>query len=130
MTVAQVNVTINGRQFRMACEDGQEAHLTKLAKEFDDRIAGLRSQFGEVGDTRLTIMAALTIADELSETTKKLRRLEDEVGAIQDARLAATDRAQTAQADIVAAFTAAAERIESIAKRLNQGAGSKDVAVG
>jgi cell division protein ZapA len=128
--VAQVNVTINGRQFRMACEDGQESHLTKLAKEFDDRIAGLRSQFGEVGDTRLTIMAALTIADELMETTKKLRRLEEEVAAMQDARVVATDRTQTAQADIAAAFNAAAERIESIAKRLNQSAGGKDVAVG
>ena len=127
--MAQVNVTINGRQFRMACEDGQEGHLTKLAKEFDDRIAGLRSQFGEVGDTRLTIMAALTIADEFAETARKLRQLEEEVAATRDARAVATDRAQTAQADIVAAFNAAAERIESITKKLNQSAVDKDVAL-
>ena len=127
--MAQVNVTINGRQFRMACEDGQEGHLTTLAKEFDDRISGLRSQFGEVGDTRLTIMAALTIADELAEAAKKLHQLEEEVAAIRDARAVATDRAQTVQADIVAAFNAAAERIEGITKKLNQSAGDKDVAL-
>ena len=41
--MAQVSVTINGRQFRMACEDGQEDHLVKLARELDTRISGLRA---------------------------------------------------------------------------------------
>ena len=65
--MAQVNVTINGRQFRMACEDGQEGHLIELARDLDMRISGLRGKFGEIGDTRLTVMAALTVADELAE---------------------------------------------------------------
>ena len=65
--MSQVSVTINGRQFRMACEDGQEGHLMNLARELDARIEGLRAKFGEIGDTRLTVMAALTIADELAE---------------------------------------------------------------
>ena len=75
--VSQVNVTINGRQFRMACEDGQEDHLQRLAKDLDDRIVALRGQFGEIGDARLTVMAALMVADELSETARRLPRLED-----------------------------------------------------
>ena len=53
--MSQVNVTINGRQFRMACEDGQEGHLQQLAKDLDERIAALRGQFGEIGDARLTM---------------------------------------------------------------------------
>ena len=122
--MAQVNVTINGRQFRMACEDGQEGHLMQLAKELDDRIVELRGKFGEVGDTRLTIMAALTVADELSETVKKLRRLEQDLAGVQDARTAASDHAQAAQAAIVEAFSSAAERIEGIAKKLNQTVGN------
>src|SRR5580693_656507 len=56
--MSQVSVTINGRQFRMACEDGQEGHLMELARDLDTRIEGLRSKFGEIGDTRLTVMAA------------------------------------------------------------------------
>ena len=128
--MAQVNVTINGRQFRMACEDGQEAHLMKLAKELDDRIVELRGKFGEVGDARLTIMAALTVADELSETVKKLRRLEQELPALQDARVVAAERAQATQAAVVAAFNAAAERIEGISKKLNQTTAGPEVAQG
>jgi cell division protein ZapA len=118
--VSQVNVTINGRQFRMACEDGQEAHLQQLAKDLDDRIVALRGQFGEIGDARLTVMAALLVADDLAETGKKLKRLEADHVALQEARGIAVNRALATQATIVAAFNSAAERIEDMAKKLSQ----------
>ena len=118
--MAQVVVSINGTQFRMACEDGQEDHLRQLAKELDDRINSLRGQFGEIGDSRLVVMAALMIADDVVEIRKKMRRLEQEMEAIQDARGAASERAQATQAALIAAFTSAAERIEGMAKKLNQ----------
>jgi cell division protein ZapA len=122
--MATVNVTINTRQYRMACEDGQEQHLLRLAEELDQRIAKLHTSFGEVGDTRLTVMAALTIADELAESGKRIRRLEEDLAGLQDVRNAATDRNEAAQAAIAAAFSSAAERIEGMAKRLNQGLGA------
>ena len=118
--MSQVNVTINGRQFRMACEDGQEGHLQQLAKDLDDRIVALRGQFGEIGDARLTVMAALMVADELAETGKKLKRLEADHAALQDVRDAASQRTEATQAAIVAAFTSAAERIEGMARKLSQ----------
>jgi len=117
--MAHVNVTINSRQYRMACADGQEDHLLRLANDLNQRIDGIRAQFGEVGDMRLTIMAAITIADELSETFKRVRVLEQDVGSLQDARLVAADRAQATEAAIVKAFSAAAERIEKASRRLN-----------
>jgi cell division protein ZapA len=116
----QVNVTINGRQFRLACEEGQEGHLRQLAKDLDDRITGLRGQFGEIGDARLTVMVALMMADELSESVKKVRGLEQELAAVEDARVIAADREQATQAALVSAFNATAERIESVTKKLNQ----------
>ncbi len=118
--MSQVSVTISGRQFRMACEDGQEDHLRQLAVELDARIVGLRTQFGEIGDARLTVMAALMVADELSETNKKLKRLEQDHAALQDARGLASDRAGATHAAIAAAFTSAAERIEVMTKKLGQ----------
>jgi cell division protein ZapA len=128
--MSQVSVTINGRQFRMACEDGQEGHLMELARELDVRIEGLRAKFGEIGDNRLTVMAALTVADELGEMGKRLKRLEEEFAAAQEARVAAADRTQSAQAAVAAALTAAAERIESVTKKLNQTIGGSGVALG
>jgi cell division protein ZapA len=127
--MAQGNATIAGRQFRLACEDGQEDHLQVLAQDIDARIATLRQKFGEIGDTRLTVMAALTVADELAEATRRLRRMEEEVAAMQDARVVSADRAKAASAAVVNAFNSAAERIEGITKKLNQSLGNR-VAMG
>jgi cell division protein ZapA len=118
--MAQVNATIAGRQFRLACEDGQEEHLQVLAADIDERIVELRKRFGEIGDTRLTVMAALMVADELAEALRKIRRLEEEVVALQDARVVASDRAKAASDAVVGAFNSAAERLESITRKLNQ----------
>src|SRR5580704_17608885 len=82
--MATVNATIAGRQFRLACEDGQEEHLQLLAQDLDPRIEDLRKKFGEIGDTRLTVMSALMVADELAEATRKIRRLEEDATALQD----------------------------------------------
>ncbi len=128
--MAQVSVSINGRQFRMACEDGQEDHLMTLARELDGRIEGLRVKFGEIGDTRLTVMAALTLADELGEMRLRIGRLEAELAGAQEAHAASADRNKSVQAAVAAALTSAAERIESVAKKLNQSAGGNRVALG
>jgi cell division protein ZapA len=104
--------------------------LQALAKDMDERIAHLRGKFGEIGDTRLTVMAALMLEDELVEATEKMRRLEDEIAALQDARLVAGDRARAASDAVVGAFNSAAERIEGITKKLNQTVGNGGVPIG
>ena len=124
-----VNATIAGRQFRLACEDGQEEHLLTLARDMDERIEGLRKQFGEIGDTRLTVMAALMVADELSEAAHKMRRMEEELNGLRDARVVASDRAKAASDAVVGAFNSAAERLEGITRKLNHSLGS-GVAIG
>ncbi len=128
--MSQVSVTINGRQFRMACEDGQEGHLMNLARELDNRIDGLRTKFGEIGDTRLTVMAAITVVDELSEAGQRIKRLEDELAALQNAQVAISDRNKAAHAAIATALGKAAERVENITKALNATIANSGVALG
>jgi len=128
--MSQISVTINGRQFRMACEDGQEGHLVELARDLDARIVGLRDKFGEIGDTRLTVMAAITLSDELSEASLRIRRLEEELAALQDARVAASERDKAMQAQVASALASAAERIEDITRKLNQSIGGGGLAIG
>jgi cell division protein ZapA len=128
--MAQVSVTINGRQFRIACDDGQEDSLTELAQEIDQRIEGMRTSFGEIGDTRLTVMAAIQIADELREAQLRIRRLEEERTALQDARLVSAERAKQAQAAVINAFNSASERIEGITRKLNKSLGGESAPFG
>ena len=56
--MAQVTVTIAEKVYRIACDDGQEDHLRRLAAEVDGKIGQMRQTFGEIGDNRLTVMAA------------------------------------------------------------------------
>ena len=128
--MAQVNATIAGRQYRLACEDGQEEHLLDLAKDLETRIIDLRRKFGEIGDTRLTVMAALMLADQGSEMAERMRKLEADIAGLEDERIAASDRARAASDAVVGAFHSAAERIESITRKLNHRSGDSTVAVG
>jgi cell division protein ZapA len=127
--MTQVTVTIGGRQYRMACEDGQEDHLRQLCADLDRRMGELRARAGEIGNDRLVVMAALTVADELAEAGGRIAKLEQELATLRNARAANSDRSQAAQTAVVDAFNAAAARIEALSKELNQGLGT-GVAIG
>ena len=127
--MSHINVTINGRQYRMACEEGQEARLLKLAEIFETRIGSLRGKFGEIGDARLTVMAALTVCDELLDASVRIRALEEELAALRDVRVAAADRARATQTAVAAALNSAADRIEKTTQVLNRTIGG-GVAIG
>lgn len=127
--MSHINVTINGRQYRMACEEGQEVRLLKLAENLESRIQTLRGKFGEIGDARLTVMAALTACDELVDAGHRIRALEQEVNELREVRSAAIERAKVTQTAVVNALNSAAERIEKSAQVLNRTIGG-GVAIG
>ena len=127
--MSHINVTINGRQYRMACEEGQEVRLLKLAESFESRIGNLRGKFGEIGDQRLEVMAALTIADELIDAGQRIRSLEEELDALRDVRVTAANRAKATQTAVAHALNAAADRIEKTTQVLNRTIGG-GVAIG
>ena len=102
--MAQVEVTVNGRNYGIACDDGQEDHLIELAEFVDRKVSELVSAIGQVGDARLLVMASLLIADELSET----------FAALKDGQGAANVEAHEAEQ-----ANRLAERIERIAASLS-----------
>jgi cell division protein ZapA len=124
-----INVSINGRTYRMACEEGQEVRLLKLAESLESRVTELRGKFGEIGDARLTVMAALTVCDELLDANARIAALEDELEAQRHQRVAVTDRARVTQVAVTNALNAAADRIEKTAHILNRTIGG-GVAIG
>jgi len=119
--MAEVSVTINGRVYRMACDPGQEDHLARLGRELDQRISQLRESFGEIGDTRLAVMAAIMVADELAEMKRRLRSSEQEIQSLQDSREVAAQRAEQGERAFADILEGTAERIEQLAQNLNGG---------
>ena len=79
--MAQAVVTIAGRTYRMNCDEGEEPHIEQLALQVDSKIAELRGAFGEIGDQRIVVMAALTLADELFAIKKKLAEKDEALAA-------------------------------------------------
>jgi cell division protein ZapA len=117
--MAQVNVNIAGRSYRMACADGEEGHLETLAAQVDARISALRESFGEIGDQRLVVMAAITIADELAECRRSIARMDEELVAAR-AHEVDEEQARTGWASaFVETLERAADRIERVAHELN-----------
>ena len=120
--MAEVTVTIAGRSYRMACGAGDEPRLERLAAEFDGRIDELRGAFGEIGDMRLHVMAALTMADELHETKQRLQAIEREFAGFKERFEAESQRAEASEVYVAETLTRTAERIERLAKTLNPSA--------
>lgn len=114
----QVNVSIAGKAYRMACGEGEEAHLESLARLYDGKIEDMRQTFGEIGDMRLHVMAALMVADEVSELKQRIVALEAKLDGVKGEVGLADERVGALEARASEALTAAAERIEGVARSL------------
>ena len=122
--MAQVSVSIDGKIYRMACDEGQEQHLEDLASRFDRYVTHLKGSFGEIGDQRLVVMAGIMVMDELTEQQKKLKGLESEVETLRKTRDEALSKADRNDIALTTVLGEVAERIEGVAARLVPGAAS------
>ncbi len=111
--MAQVAVTINGRGYQIACDDGQEVHLRQLANYIDRRVAELVAAMGQVGDMRLLVMVSLLIADELSDANAEMAELRRG----RESRQSAEDQVGHVAAQAIETL---AVRVEEIAARLER----------
>ncbi|MBX3579764.1 MAG: cell division protein ZapA [Rhizobiaceae bacterium] len=116
--MAQVTVTIDGKQYRMACDEGQEEHLTDLATRFDRYVGHLKDSFGEIGDQRLTVMAGIMVMDELSELQKRMKGMESEVATLRKTRDDALVKADKNDSALTGALGTLAQRMEDLAAKL------------
>ena len=118
----EVNVEINGRKYRMACEEGQQAHLIGLADRFNAQVEGLKGAVGEIGDNRLTVMAGIAVLDELSEAERKIKALETQVLELTRAGQDIAVELENTEARFAQKLVEAAKAIEGVADTLDEAA--------
>jgi cell division protein ZapA len=116
--MSQISITINGRDYSIVCDDGQEQHLSRLAGYLDKRVAELVDSVGQIGDARLLLMVGLLIADELSDAYAELAA-RDEGANPAPARGRERNASQMAD-EMAGMIESASRRIEAIAARLEQ----------
>jgi cell division protein ZapA len=101
----QVSITINGRAYPVACDEGEEDRIRELARTIDGKVASFARQVGQAGEARLLVLAALVLADELAEANETAHRL-------------GTQQVATSNATVATSVSRLAQRIEAVAARL------------
>ena len=109
--MGQVVVKVNGRDFALSCADGQEPRIRRLAQYVDAKIGEFAKNLGQIGEARLILLAALVIADELSDANEAVQQERSRARAASAPGGEAAEAAASGIHDI-------AERIESIAARI------------
>ena len=107
--MAQLTIQVNGRPYVVGCEDGQEAHLLEIARLFDRQVRQVSQDVGQLSETRLFLMGALLLADELSDLKLRLSHAQGELARLQNEQTRVEVRA-------IKALDTASERIEALAQ--------------
>lgn len=111
--MAQVTIEVNGRPYTVGCEDGQEGHLSELSRLFDHQVRQVSQEVGQLGETRLFLMGALLLADELADTRLRLAQNQSELARLQGEISRLEGRAAIA-------LDTAARKVEAIAAKVSR----------
>lgn len=114
--MATVMINIDGKTLRFACEEGDEPRLLSLAQKFDLYISRLKSEHGEIGDYRLSVMAGIMVLDEMNELARHLQQAESEKKSLAAAHEALLKTAEEKE-------QVYAQKIDAIAQRIIVAAG-------
>jgi len=114
----QVTITVGGRHYRLSCDEGEEPHLTGLGEKLDTMITELRDAFGEIGDQRLTVKAAILALDRLDEAEKKGEAVEADNSNARENRNDSIGRAKQIEERFAGALETAAARIEGLVSEI------------
>ncbi len=115
--MSQITLEMNGRSYTIACDDGEEEHLTELAEYLSKHVTELAESIGQVGDTRLILMAGLVLADELAESLSRIDELEVSIARLKQTHNAQADGTEAAGEVLAELLDKATQRVEEIAVR-------------
>jgi cell division protein ZapA len=115
--MGQVSVTLNGRTYRLECGAGEEAHLIGLAEYLGTHVETMKRKFGQVGDDRLILMAALMVTDELWELRRQMQEMKVGLAEARRDKSASDESARALQSDLAARVGAAADRLEMLTEQ-------------
>ena len=121
----QVTITVGGRQYRLSCDEGEELHLAGLGEKLDTMMSELREAFGEIGDQRLTVMAAILALDRLDEAEKKVEAVEADMSSAGENGSESIGSAKQIEERFANVLDAAATRIEGLLSEIQETSGSQ-----
>jgi cell division protein ZapA len=116
--LAKVQIEINSRRYSIGCDEGQEEHVMRLGRYFDDHVKRLAGAVGQIGEQRLFLMGALIVADEMHDLKQRLDKAEAEIARLSDMRAQKIETVVDPRS--AEALGGAAARLEALAEKLEQ----------
>jgi len=118
--MAKVSLNINGKQYALGCDDGEEERLHHLGSLLNDKVTLLANQFGQIGDLRLMVMAGITMLDEMEDLkTDRDASISEATRAIEKESQSALELAQATQGNAISELNSAADALEALVSKLN-----------
>lgn len=118
--MAALVVSIAGRSYRIACGDGEEARLEELVRYVESKIFSMHKSFGEIGEQRLNVMAAIAIADEAADARDRVQALEVELKEIREKMASLEVLRQEEVAGHIKIISQSTTRVEDAIAALNK----------
>jgi len=116
--MAKVNLNINGKQYALGCDDGEEDRLNRLGQELNNKVTQLADQFGQIGDLRLMVMAGITLMDEIEDLRHaRESSISDATRSIERESQAALEQAHAKENEAIATLNSAAQALENMTLR-------------
>ncbi len=75
--MADVDININNRNYRISCKDGEEERISSLALKINNEVSALAEQIGQLGEARMILLAAIILLDRLDENESKIEKTLD-----------------------------------------------------
>jgi cell division protein ZapA len=122
--MGQVVVTLNSRTYRLECNEGEEGHLAELSEYIGAHVEDMRRKFGQVGDDRLILMAALVVTDELWALRADVENLRAQLAEARRDKSTSDENARAIESQLFAKIGEAAVRLEGLNARLSETPGS------
>ncbi|MGC6512822.1 MAG: cell division protein ZapA [Parvibaculales bacterium] len=112
--MGELNISINNRPFLISCADGEEPHVSRLAEELAARISSIKKNVGEVGDSRLLVLAGLTMCDEIKSLSDRLAALQRQIDTNTLSAADAGNQVRDIEASIAATLTEATQKLQNM----------------
>lgn len=118
----EVEISIGGRFFEVACQEGEEQFLQSAARLLDAEASTLSKQMGRLSEGRLLLMAGLMLADKTAGIEDHLRELQEKLRAqdklIAEMRSNTQSRPAAAPSHGLETLVSKSERIADLVERL------------
>lgn len=73
--MAEVDITINRRSYRISCKDGEEERIKSLASLINNQVQKLSEKIGQLGEARMILLASLVLLDKSEEVEKEAEKI-------------------------------------------------------